>query len=348
MTREKVRDLFDKQRGEIVKALPQHVDADTFIRIFLTAINKTPKLLECSQPSLMQAAMDLAQLGLVADSVMGLAYLLPFNDSKRGMICQLIVGYAGFIELAYRAPKVKAIRWNVVHAKDRFDYVDGLDPRLHHVPSDDEDPGPLSKAYAICELEGGGKTWAVLNRREIMKAKGSSRSANSDYSPWNTWEDQMWAKTAVKAMLKRVPKSRELDQAYMKDADDAVIDVAASAITPTLAIPTREEAAEVDPSEPAETQSPSESSPPKTAPKTKKAEAKPTPAPDLFVESDDHKKFRAGLAEAGIPEAQALDYLRTEGLVDESVNDIKMIPQKRVTTLLVSLDGMIEQINAAK
>lgn len=361
MTRDSVRTLFSKQRDEIVKALPQHLDADTFIRVFLTAINKTPKLLECTQASLMQAAMDLAQLGLVADSVMGLAYLIPFDDRKRGMICQLLVGYQGYIELAYRSPKVKAIRWNVVHAKDRFDYVDGFEPRLVHVPSDDEDPGPLVHAYAICKLDGGEMTYAVLNRREIMKAKSASRGANSEYSPWVTWEEPMWAKTTVKAMLKRVPKSRELEQAYSKDADDGVIDVqsVASNATPVVSMElpleqlkdettdTKETGSGPAPAPAVPQEAPVAAPAPAAKAKSKgpaKAEAvKPDASP--FDETASHTLLRTTIEKDEVTEAKLLDYLRNSGLCDESVSDIKMIPAKRVDIIIRSWDTIKNEIS---
>lgn len=363
MTRDSVRSLFSKQRDEIVKALPQHLDADTFIRVFLTAINKTPKLLECSQASLMQAAMDLAQLGLVADSVMGLAYLIPFNDRQRGMICQLIVGYQGYIELAYRSPKVKAIRWNVVHAKDRFDYVDGFEPRLVHTPCDDEDPGPLVNAYAICKLDGGEMTYAVLNRRDIMKAKSASKSANSDYSPWTTWEEPMWAKTCVKAMLKRVPKSRELEQAYAKDADDGVIDVQATTANATpVVMELPEETKDESPKEttqpnpapaagPAAQEAPVAEPPAAASAKTKKpakAEAvkveEKTKVSDLFEEKAEHLKLRALAEQDGVTEAQLLEHLRTSGLIDESASELKMIPGVRAGIIIRSWDTIVKEI----
>jgi recombination protein RecT len=225
--RKDVQALLGKMKEQFKMALPAHMDADRFIRVALTAINKQPLLLQCTRDSLLEKLMDLSQLGLEADSVSGLAYLIPFKDKRLGYICQLIVGYKGLVELAYRHPKVKSIRWGVVHEHDTFEYEEGLDPKLKHIPTDEDNEGPLIKAYAIAELDGGARTWIVLNKKQIMKAKASSRGADSDYSPWRQWEDQMWAKTAVRALSPRIPKSPELIRALNRDDEmSGVIDLA--------------------------------------------------------------------------------------------------------------------------
>lgn len=234
MTRESVRGLLAKQKDEFNRALSNRIDPDYFVRVALTAINKTPKLLLCTQESLLACLMDCAQLGLEPDSVQGLAYLIPFDDKKKGMICTLVVGFQGFIQLAYKNPKVKAIRYGTVRSTDHFEYEEGLNPRLVHRPDDDVEPGDLTHAYAICDLDNGGQTWVVMNRRQVMKAKSASKSAHSDYSPWNTFEESMWAKTAVRQLAKRIPKSRELAEALTRDDREYDLDVEASVVPSKL------------------------------------------------------------------------------------------------------------------
>lgn len=357
MTRETVRGLLAKQREEFGRALTNRIDPDYFIRVALTAINKQPLLLQCTQESLLACLMDCAQLGLEPDSVRGLAYLIPFNDSKRGMICTLVVGYKGLIDLAYKHPKVKAIRWFTVRKGDRFDYVEGLQPRLVHVPCDEEEPGELTHAYGIGELDNGGQTWVVLNKRQIMKAKASSRSANSSYSPWTTHEEAMWAKTAMRRLADRLPKSRELAEALSKDDDEQVIDVqsVSANATPVVAsvdvssVPheTTKEITQPDPTPaagPPAQETPVATPPPATETKTTKpakgktvkAEEKAAPPTDLFEETNQHKVLRGMMSGSGLSEAQLLNYLRDAGLCDEAVDDIKMIPKARVDIIIRS------------
>lgn len=219
--RQDVRALFedDKMKAQLRMALPTHVKLDHFLRVLFTINNKTPKLAECTRESLFACIMDCAQLGLEPDGRN--AYLVPFNDRRNNrVLCTLIVGYQGLIELAYRHPKVKGIRWNVVHKKDHFIYKEGLEASLEFTPCDEDDPGELTHAFAIAELEGGGKAWVVLNRRDVMKAKASSRGAEDPSSPWQIHPEAMWAKTAVRALCKRIPRSSELIQALQADFDE--------------------------------------------------------------------------------------------------------------------------------
>ena len=210
-------------KQQIARALPKHLTADRMLRVALTAVTRTPKLAECDLASIAQALLTASQLGLEVDGKNG--HLVPYNN-KGKMTCQFIPGYQGLIQLAYNHPKVKSIWWGVVHDKDKFTYKRGLDFTLEHEDyQGDDDPGPLKFAYAICQLEGGGKTFVVLNRRMVEKAKTSSRSAASSFSPWSTHAEAMWAKTAVRSLAKQIPQSNELRLALEKDDElDGLID----------------------------------------------------------------------------------------------------------------------------
>ena len=75
-----IRELFNKPsvKSEIAKALPKHLTPDKLIRVAMTSIQRTPKLLECSQQSLLACIMTCASLGLEPDQFLGQAYLVPF------------------------------------------------------------------------------------------------------------------------------------------------------------------------------------------------------------------------------------------------------------------------------
>ena len=48
-------------------------------------------------------------MGLEPNDPRGLAYLVPFNDSKRGKIVTFIIGYKGLLDLARRSGMVSSI-----------------------------------------------------------------------------------------------------------------------------------------------------------------------------------------------------------------------------------------------
>jgi recombination protein RecT len=209
----------DAMKRQFAMALPKVLPIDRFLRCLLTTVGRDPKLMECDKQSVMAGAMTAAQLGLEIDPALGRAYLLPYRDSKRGMIAQLIVGYKGFVDLFYRSGMADGIQASEVYERDHFRVVRGLNPVLEHEPFDGDDAGPLRCAYAIASLKGGGKVWEVATKRDIARARKASRGANSDYSPWNTAEGEMWKKTAIRKLAKLLPLSPELRDAIAHDDD---------------------------------------------------------------------------------------------------------------------------------
>jgi len=214
-----LRDLItgDSMKRQFEAALPKVLNVNRFVRCLVTTMNRTPALMDCDRNSVLAGAMTAAQLGLEIDPSLGRAYLIPYNDNKKGKVAQFIIGYKGLIDLAYRSGQVSGITAEAVYEKDFFQYEHGLDPILKHVPSNDEDRGPLKFAYAICFMKNGGKAWRVLNRAQVMKHRKSSSSAGSSYSPWNSHEEEMWIKTAVRALSSRIPQSPELIEAVAKE-----------------------------------------------------------------------------------------------------------------------------------
>lgn len=213
-----VRDMLEKSKQNLKYALPDHIKADYIIRVVLTSVQRTPELLECHPHTLLGAVFQAAQLGLVPDGVLGMAYLVPYwNGKKKRKEVQFIPGYKGLIALARRSNEISTIGAATVHQKDRFVYQLGLEPKLEHEPSDEDDPGPIVKVYAYAKLKDGGFQTVVMTKREVEAIRGRSQSAKSAHSPWTTDPDWMWKKTALKQLCKLLPASTELQRAMSLD-----------------------------------------------------------------------------------------------------------------------------------
>ena len=80
-----IRSLFNDNRvkGEIMKALPKHLTADKLIRVAMTSIQRNPKLMDCTQQSLLGCIMTSAALGLEPDPFLGQAYFVPYWNTKK-------------------------------------------------------------------------------------------------------------------------------------------------------------------------------------------------------------------------------------------------------------------------
>ena len=87
--------------------LPKGLEFDWYAGEVKVALARTPKLLECDQVSVFDALTTCAQLGLSPSGRLGSAYLIPFNGK-----CTLVIGYKGFVDLAYRSGEGKIERWH--------------------------------------------------------------------------------------------------------------------------------------------------------------------------------------------------------------------------------------------
>lgn len=223
--------LIEQQKPQIARALPKHLDVERVIRIAWTAIRKNPDLLRCSQASVLTAVMEASQLGLELDGALGKAYLVPYRN-RDVMEAQMQLGYRGLITLAQRGG-VDTVEAEVVRVGDQFDYEYGTGSFLRHRPADDDD-GELLKAWCMY-TRGGVKSFRVLSKRQIERARKASKGASYPSSPWNQWPEAMWCKTAIRATLKRTDLDADVARAIANDearelglatADDAeMIDV---------------------------------------------------------------------------------------------------------------------------
>lgn len=202
-------------KPEIAHALPGHIDPDRMTRVCLTALRTTPNLNKCTLPSFLGSVLQLAQIGLEPNTPLQHAFLIPRKKGS-GYECTTMIGYQGYLDLMYRSGKVALIYAEVVRDGDGWDCDKGLNRILVHKPIAPHS-APLIRAYAVAELTNNHKAFEVLEREDINKRKKSSQSSGSEYSPWNTFEEEMWRKSAVRALAKYMPKSPELASAVTFD-----------------------------------------------------------------------------------------------------------------------------------
>lgn len=202
--------------SQVKMALPRHMDAQRLFRVVMTALQRTPQLLDCSPESIVKSFIEAAQLGLEPDGVLGHAYLIPFRNSKTGGTeCQLMPGYKGLLDLARRSGAISTVYSHCVHQKDRYQFEYGLHPKLRHTPSADEDPGKVIAVYAVAHMKDGGIQFEWMWRREIESIRKSSRAGNS--GPWVTHWDEMARKTVLRRLCKMLPLSVEVQRVVAVD-----------------------------------------------------------------------------------------------------------------------------------
>lgn len=199
--------------------LPKGIDAEWFFGEVKVAVARTPKLLECDRMSVFDALTTCAQLGLSPSGRLGSAYLIPFNGK-----CTLVVGYKGYVDLAYRSGEVVGFGAQVVYEEDEFDYSEGFGVQIrHHKRSEEANPGPLRYVYAWAEMRGGYKVSLLMLRREVEAIKARAPGARKPGGPWDTDPAEMWKKTALRRLIKLLPLSPQKAQALHRaqEVEDA-------------------------------------------------------------------------------------------------------------------------------
>lgn len=240
-----IHGFLETYKAEISKALPKHMTADRMARIALTEFRKTPALMKCDPATLFGAVIQCSQLGLEPGGTMGHAYLIPFENRKKGTTdVQFILGYRGMLDLARRSGQILSIEARDVCANDQFMFRYGIDSTIEHVPADG-DRGELTHVYAVAKLKDGGCQFEVLTRHQIEEIRNQSQGYktaikfNKSDSPWIAHFTEMARKTAIRRLFKYLPVSIEIQRAVgLDEAGEAgisqdnefVIDGVASAV----------------------------------------------------------------------------------------------------------------------
>ncbi|MBV6447250.1 recombinase RecT [Nitrosomonas sp.] len=109
--KDQIAHLLKSKQAEISKMLPKHLNAERLLKVAQIAATTTPTLAKCDVPSLIGAIGQCAQMGLEPNTVLGHAYLVPFNTKRKDASgkekwvnsVQVIIGYKGLIDLARRS-----------------------------------------------------------------------------------------------------------------------------------------------------------------------------------------------------------------------------------------------------
>lgn len=212
-----IADIIRTIEPEIKAALPSVLTPERFTRMALNALSNTPALNNCTPMSFIAALMNAAQLGLEPNTPLGQAYLIPYNNKKKGVTeCQFQIGYKGMIDLVYRNDNVQTIQAQVVYENDEFEYELGLNSKLRHVPAM-SDRGEMKYVYALFKLQNGGYGFEVMNRESVLAHAERYSPGYSGYSPWKTDFEAMAMKTVIKKLLKFAPLKADLMRAITSD-----------------------------------------------------------------------------------------------------------------------------------
>lgn len=210
-----MKDLVEAQRAAIERQLGGAMNSDAFVRAVLSEITKQPKLMSADPKTVLGGVMLAAQLRLEIGSGLGEFYLTPRRE-KGNDICLPIIGFQGMIKLALRSEFVTNVEAFMVREGDDFTFGANSDRGMFYdwTPRDFEESRDWIGVVASARMKTGGTTWVYLTRAQVYARRPHYWDKGT---PWQTHEDEMAKKTAVRALAKYLPKSTDLGRALEAD-----------------------------------------------------------------------------------------------------------------------------------
>lgn len=199
-----------------------------FVSSIISAVQVNPALQECTNPSILSAALLGESLKLSPSPQLGQYYMVPFNNNKKGYKeVQFQLGYKGYIQLAIRSGQYKKL--NVLAIKEgelvRFD---PLNEEIEVNLIDDEEAREETETigyYAMFEYTNGFKK-AMYWSKKKMEAHALKYSkgyqAKKGYTFWEKDFDAMAYKTMLRQLISKWG-IMSIDMLSAMDADMAVI-----------------------------------------------------------------------------------------------------------------------------
>lgn len=202
-------------------------DGTKFISAVVSAVNNNPALQECTNQSILSAALLGESLKLSPSPQLGQYYMVPFNDRERGKVAQFQLGYKGYIQLAIRSGQYKKL--NVLAIKEgeliRFDPLnEEIEVKLI-ADEEEREQAETIGYYAMFEYTNGFRK-AIYWSKKKMEAHALKYSkgyqAKKGYTFWEKDFDGMAYKTMLRQLISKWGiMSIEMQTAI--DSDMAVI-----------------------------------------------------------------------------------------------------------------------------
>lgn len=159
----------DKVKNQLAQAVGKN--SMRFVSSVVSAVTVNPALQECTNPSILSAALLGESLNLSPSPQLGQYYMVPYEDKKNGAkVAQFQMGYKGYIQLAIRSGQYKKL--NVLAVKEgeliRFDpLAEEIEVRL----IEDEEEREQAKTigyYAMFEYVNGFKKAIYWSKKKML------------------------------------------------------------------------------------------------------------------------------------------------------------------------------------
>lgn len=207
-----VRGLVEKRKNTLRDLMPEQVSKDRLLRVFQNALSNNPKLMECTDISIVTAIAKCGSFGLEPNTPLGQCHIIPYKNKRGQQEANFQMGYQGLIELARRAGTT--ITCGTVHENDIVTAREGLHSDFDIQYDIKKGRGEVIGVYAIAETKEGNKIWKYMSAadceahgKKFSQTYGKKDRYGNWISPWQTNPIAMWLKTVVIQVCKYAPKA---------------------------------------------------------------------------------------------------------------------------------------------
>lgn len=209
-----MRDLVYAQQPAIEAQLAGAINSAAFVRAAISTISQTPALQLADPKTVLGGIMLAAQLHLEIGPALGHFYLTPRKE-KGNQICLPIIGYKGYIELAYRSGRIEKIETFLIREGDKFDHGANSERGrfFDWAPADYDEDRDWTGVVAMAKIRGAGTVWAYLPKDKVL----ARRPSYWEQTPWKSNPEEMARKTGIRALAPYLPMSTDLGRALEAD-----------------------------------------------------------------------------------------------------------------------------------
>lgn len=215
-----LKNLMTAFKGKIEENMANQMDIDRLTRVIITSMSKNPKLLQCTQVSIVGAIIESVQLGLMPDGILGEANFIPYSNKNGTVTCQFQIGYKGWRKLMQRQPDVAKVVSNCVYGGQIFVYSKPEKVVKQHEDGDctDYSDDNIVGAYATIFYKDGTTVSEYWTTERIEEHKKKYSKARDSYdNPWKSAKPKMYEKTVIIQLAGIVDINPEIQKAAKMD-----------------------------------------------------------------------------------------------------------------------------------
>lgn len=223
---------FEQVEKRMVQAgfEPERVKRE--ISFAIQSINKSQQLQKCSKESLLQAVLNVSNVGLTLNPAAKEAYLIPrWSGLTKSNEASLEPSYIGLVKLLTDTGSVKSMVCQLVFEGDFFevDLANNTNPVTHKPSFTNRGQKKIVGVYALATLSDNNRQveWMELSEIEDIRERSETykafKAGKIQSCTWASDFGEMARKTVIKRIYKYLPRTEKaafLDRAVDLDNED--------------------------------------------------------------------------------------------------------------------------------